>query len=64
MVELTFPYYLLSASVAATACVSADTVGWTIALLVLAAMYLTYRSYRAYFATPGTDSRKAAATAG
>jgi len=62
MTELTVPYYLLSASIAATACVSAENVGWTIALLVFAAMYVTYRSYRLYFASFAAGSGIAKST--
>jgi hypothetical protein len=52
MFELSFPYYLLSATIAAIVCGSIKDAGWILALIVLAAMYLTYRSYREYFARP------------
>ena len=52
MFELSFPYYLLSAAIAAIVCGDFRDAGWTVALVVLVAMYLTYRSYRGYFARP------------
>ena len=52
MFELAFPYYLLSATIAAIVCGGIKDAGWTLTLIVLVAMYLTYRSYRAYFAPP------------
>ncbi len=48
--ELTLPYYLLSAAVAAIVCCGMKNTAWTLPLLLLAVMYLTYRSYRVYFA--------------
>jgi hypothetical protein len=64
MVELSIPYYLLSATIAATVCGGIKNIGWTLALIVLVAMYLTYRSYRVYFARPGADTKAVATGAG
>lgn len=49
MATLTFPYYLLSASIAATVCGGLENIRWTLALIVFVAMFFTYRSYRVYF---------------
>jgi hypothetical protein len=63
MFELSFPYYLLSATIAAIVCGSMKDAGWTVTLIVLVAMYLTYRSYRGYFARPA-EAKDAARGAG
>jgi hypothetical protein len=47
--DLTFPYYLLSACLAAIVCAGFKNPMWTVALALFALMYLTYRSYRVYF---------------
>ena len=52
MFELSFPYYLLSTTIAAIVCTDFKDAGWTVTLVVLVAMYLTYRSYHGYFARP------------
>lgn len=57
MVELTIPYYLLSATIAATVCGGMKNIGWTLALIVFVAMYFTYRSYRVYFARPAAEAK-------
>ena len=64
MFALSFPYYLLSATIAAVICGGIRDAGWTLALIVLVAMYLTYRSYRGYFAQPAEakDTAKGAGT--
>jgi hypothetical protein len=64
MVGLSFPYYLLSATIAATVCGGIENAGWTLPWIVLVAMYLTYRSYRVYFARPGVESKDMAQAAG
>lgn len=64
MAELAFPYYLLSAAIAAIICGGAKSAGWTLALIVLVAMYLTYRSYRVYFARAGAEATGMAKSAG
>jgi len=64
MAELAFPYYLLSAAIAAIICGGFKNAGWTLALIVLVAMYLTYRSYRVYFARAGADATGMAKSAG
>jgi hypothetical protein len=47
--DLTFPYYLLSACLAAMVCTGLKNPMWTVALALFVLMYLTYRSYRVYF---------------
>jgi hypothetical protein len=47
--DLTLPYYLLSATVAAIVCSGEKNMVWTMPLALFAVMYLTYRSYRVYF---------------
>ena len=63
MFELSFPYYLLSATIAAIVCGDFKDAGWTLTLAVLVAMYLTYRSYRGYFARPA-EAKESARGAG
>jgi hypothetical protein len=55
--DLTLPYYLLSACLAAIVCAGSKSPMWTVALALLVVMYLTYRSYRVYFSRPVSDSR-------
>lgn len=57
MVTLSFPYYLLSASIAATVCGGVENIRWTLALVVFVAMFFTYRSYRVYFARPSVEAK-------
>jgi hypothetical protein len=64
MADLTLPYYLLSASVAAIVCSGTRNMAWTVPLVLLAVMYLTYRSYRMYFARSSSEARPAVETAG
>jgi len=64
MAELAYPYYLLSASIAATVCGGMENIRWTLALIVLVAMYFTYRSYRVYFARPSAEHEGVAKGAG
>jgi hypothetical protein len=61
---LTYPYYLLGASLAATVCGGQNNISWTIPLVLLVAMYFTYRSYRLYFASAGTQPKSMAKGAG
>ena len=49
IVHLSFPYYVLSAGVTSIVATASAHVGWQIPLLALPVMYVTYRSYRAYF---------------
>lgn len=66
IVQLTFPYYLVAAGLAALVKLADHAVGWQIPLFVLPATLLTYRSFRTYFrqmseAAPGTKTLAAAA---
>jgi hypothetical protein len=56
--DLTFPYYLLSACLAAIVCSGLKNPLWTLALSLFAVMYLTHRSYRVYFSRPVSDSKR------
>src|SRR5579864_8332502 len=49
MAELSVPCYLLSAAVAAVTCCGLKGAVWSAPLGLLAAMFLTWRSYSAYF---------------
>ena len=49
IVNLTFPYYSLTAGIAGLVKLAAYEVGWQAPLLILPAMFLVYRSYVAYF---------------
>lgn len=62
--DLTLPYYLLSATVAAIVCSGAKNMAWTVPLGLFAVMYLTYRSYRVYFARSATEPGHAIDAAG
>ncbi len=59
MADLTFPYYLLSASLTAIVCCGVRDVGWTIPFVLFVIMYLTYRSYRLYFARAAAGPKPA-----
>lgn len=56
MGRLTFPYYLLSTGMAIAACTAAKHLGWQIPLMVFPLVYLTYRSYQAYFAAASKET--------
>jgi len=64
ILALTYPYYLLGASLAATVCGGQTNISWTIPLVLLVAMYFTYRSYRLYFASAGSEPKSIAKGAG
>jgi hypothetical protein len=49
IVQLTFPYYLVAAGLAALVKLANHTVGWEIPLFILPATLLMYRSFSAYF---------------
>jgi len=49
IVQMTFPYYVLSAGVASMTIAVRQQAGWPVSLLVLPVMYGTYRSYQMYF---------------
>ena len=49
IVQLTFPYYVLSAGMASMVIAVRQHVGWQVPLLLLPVMYGTYRSYQIYF---------------
>ncbi len=63
--HLSFPYFVLSAGVAAITDLVGHFTGWPIALALVPVMYTTYRSYRTYFgmasATGATPLTRAAA---
>jgi MASE9 len=52
MVTVTFPYFALSAGVAAIAATATHYVGWRTPLVVLPVMITTYASYKHYFRFP------------
>jgi len=66
IVQLSFPYYVLSAGVASIVTTASQHWGWQVPLFVLPVMYGVYRSYQVYFGRPETSVRptlaKAAAT--
>jgi hypothetical protein len=67
IVQLSFPYYVLSAGVASIVTTASQHWGWQVPLCVLPVMYGVYRSYQVYFGWPETSARpsslaKAAAT--
>jgi hypothetical protein len=64
MADLTLPYYLLSATVAAMVCSGTKNMAWTVPLGLFAVMYLTYRSYRLYFTRSTTETGHTADAAG
>ncbi len=49
IVQLTFPYYSLTAGVAGLVKLAAYAIGWQVPLFILPAMLLVYRSYVFYF---------------
>jgi hypothetical protein len=49
IVQLSFPYYVLSAGVTSMTDLVSHHFGWQAALLVFPTMYVIYRSYRLYF---------------
>jgi hypothetical protein len=49
IVQLTFPYYLVAAGLAALVKLAEHVVGWQIPLFVLPATLLMYRSFSTYF---------------
>jgi hypothetical protein len=66
IVQLTFPYYLGSAGLAALVKLADHAVGWQIPLFVLPATLLMYRSFTTYFrelARPAPNQRAMAAAA-
>jgi len=52
MLELTFPYFALSAGIAAIAATATRYVGWPTPLLMLPVMAMSYRSFKRYFRLP------------
>jgi len=66
IVQLTFPYYLIAAGLAALVKLADHTVGWEIPLFVLPATLLMYRSFSTYFrqmAEAATETKTLAAAA-
>lgn len=66
LVQLTFPYYLVAAGLAALVKLADHAVGWQIPLFVLPATLLMYRSFRTYFqqmSEAATEMKTLAATA-
>jgi hypothetical protein len=57
LADLTLPYYVLSAGVAAIVCCGVKNMEWTLPLVLLGIMYLTYRSYRVYFARSASETK-------
>jgi hypothetical protein len=60
MAQLSTPYYVLSAGVAAVVCTAVQFAVWGEALALLPFMYSIYASYRLYFATPSVAGSMAA----
>lgn len=60
--QLSFPYYVVSAGVAAITASVTHTIGWQTALAVFPVMYAIHRSYRLYFANAATTPRLAPLT--
>ena len=56
IVQLTFPYYALTAGLAGLVKLAGYAVGWQVPLFILPAMLLVYRSYAFYFKQLGSDS--------
>ncbi len=61
--ELTLPYYLLSAAAAAIVCSGMKNTAWILPLVLFGLMYLTYRSYRLYFAGANSAPKPVSAPA-
>jgi hypothetical protein len=55
--QLSFPYYVVSAGVAAIMVSVSHTMGWQAALAVFPVMYAIHRSYRLYFANAAEARR-------
>ena len=66
IVQLSFPYYVLSAGMTSMVNLASHHFGWQAALVVFPLMYGVYRSYRLYFgrATEGLRTPPLARTAG
>jgi hypothetical protein len=66
IVQLSFPYYVLSAGMTSMVNLASHHFGWQAALVVFPLMYAVYRSYRLYFgkATVGLRTPPLARTAG
>jgi hypothetical protein len=60
--HLSFPYYVVSAGVAAIMASVSHSLGWRTALAVFPVMYAIHRSYRLYFANAAETSRLAPLT--
>jgi hypothetical protein len=56
IVQLTFPYYALTAGLAGLVKLAGYAVGWQVPLFILPAMLLVYRSYVFYFKQLGSES--------
>jgi hypothetical protein len=65
IVQLSFPYYILSAGMTSMVNLASHHFGWQAALLVFPMMYAVYRSYRLYFgrATEGLHTSPMARSA-
>jgi len=57
MAQLSAPYYLLSAEVAAVVCMAVQFATWAEGLALLPIMYSIYASYKLYFAVPAAAER-------
>jgi hypothetical protein len=68
IVQLSFPYYILSAGMTSMVNLVSHHFGWQAALVVFPVMYGVYRSYRLYFRgaaeAPSTPSLAKTASAG
>jgi hypothetical protein len=60
--QLSFPYYVFSAGVAAITASVSHTTGWPTALAAFPVMYAIHRSYRLYFANASETPRLAPLT--
>ena len=60
--QLSFPYYIVGAGVAAIMASVSHSLGWRIAFAVFPVMYAIHRSYRVYFANAAEAPRLAPLT--
>jgi len=56
IVQMTFPYYVLSTGVASMTIAVHQHADWPVSLLVLPVMYGTYRSYQMYFGRSAAEN--------
>jgi hypothetical protein len=57
IVHLSFPYYVASTGLASIAAAIGGNASWPMLVGMSLVMFVTYRSYRVYFAVVGTGAR-------